>query len=129
MNLAQTKAALESKVIEFLKNSLSEEVQVLSYYNANNGIMNVSLQEVRPVDEAREEKLIYSVSYEENTDDITITAISRLTVKDDYGVSIVTHNGIPVALSFINNLKQIIVTAMDVVYNPEKYQDTGANVE
>lgn len=121
MNLAQTKVALENKVVDFLKNSLQEEVDVTANYDANNGFMTVILKENKPEEGNKKEQLLYSIIYNENEDDIAITALSRITISDEFGPSIITHNGIPVAGAFLNGVKQIIVTAMDVVYHPEKY--------
>ena len=121
MNLAQTKVALENKVVDFLKNSLQEEVDVTANYDANNGFMTVILKENKPEEGNKKEQLLYSIIYNENEDDIAITALSRITISDEFGPSIITHNGIPVAGTLLNGIKQIIVTAMDVVYHPEKY--------
>ena len=129
MNLAQMKQALENSVSDALKQSLDQNIEVVTNYDANTGTILAELKRVGEIQDNRSNTLCYTIQFVEETKETTIVAFSRTYVYDGLGVAITNNEPVAISSKFMADIAQIIEFGIDRGYHPEKYQPAEENNE
>lgn len=119
MTLKERKALIEQNIQYGLSKSVGENVNVGVNYLLDSGLVVVSLVEQHLNNEAHNLEAIvnYGIRYDENTDLLSVYALSRRYHYDNLSVTAVTTEPIYVDEGFIASIKELIKFGMDENFN------------
>lgn len=124
MNLAETKKALEESVKKVLDASLSEGTEVQTQYDANEGAMFVNMiRNSKDEEKGRKTTVIYNMRFVEQSTELAIVACQRNIAYDQWGVMFMDTQPVSISNKFLNDVMQLIIVGMDMVYHPENYKN------
>lgn len=133
MTLKEQKIAIEQSVVERVKASLAENVEVNATYDLENAIVNISLKTENKDANGNSQNLVhYHVAYNEELKKVAISAFNRIISSDNYGPVAVVNSPIAIDEDFMMTMKMIVEAGIYAALNPiqpEKAEDPERNTE